>query len=143
MKLNVFKYLIIIFTLSSCSVEDNWWDSTIDINPNLPIDSNGYYRLKLDQKLKRTAHMLEGHLMDSPNMINKPIEFLLKSSKSEASVNIIEPKTHPRQQTFFTTIVPDYNMVGDTLTLRSRVYVGIDAVGETRYATNFTKIILE
>lgn len=139
--MKIFKYLIISLITTSCNVDDTWWDSTIDINPNLPIDRNGYYRLKLDLNSKRTMHTLEGHLIDSPNMVNKPIEFLLMSGKSE--VNIIEPKTHPRQQTFFTTIAPSSDMVGDTLTLRSRVYLGIDAVGETRYATNFTKIILE
>lgn len=139
--MKIFKYLIIALITTSCNVDDTWWDSTIDINPNLPIDQNGYYRLKLDLNLKRTLHTLEGHLIDSPNMINKPIEFLLRNGESE--VNIIEPKTHPRQQTFFTTIAPSNDMIGDTLTLRSRVYLGIDAVGETRYATNFTKIILE
>lgn len=140
MLLKTFKYFILI-TVFSCSVEDHWWDSTIDINPNLPIDSNGYYHLKLDRKSKRTIHTLEGHLIDSPNMVNKPIEFRLTSSGN--TVSIVEPKTHARQQYFKTTILPSINMVHDTLVLRSRVYVGIDAVGDARYATNFTKIILK
>lgn len=123
------------------SSDDGWWDSTIDINPHLPIDNNGYYHLKLDKNSKRTVHTLEGHLIDSPNMLNKPIEFQLTSNGNK--VSILEPETHPRQQKFETTILPYVDMVNDTLLLRSRVYLGIDASGDVRYATNFTKIILD
>lgn len=138
---NFCKYFITFFIISCTSQEDIWWDSTIDINPNLPIDNNGFYHMQLDLNSKKIFQVLEGYLMDSPVLTDKPIEFDLVSTGDQPAM--WDPKTHPRQQKFQTIIFPTKEMQGDTLTLTSRVFIGIDASGEDRYATNITNIILD
>jgi hypothetical protein len=138
----VFLKIAIIISTVSCTAEEAWFDSSIDVDAGLPIDSNGYYHLVLDKTQKKTIHTLKGRVLNSPAMVGKPIDFLLTNGIDSIYVSPEEVKPD-NNLNFKTHIIADSRMSKDTLKLRSRVFVGIDAVGEKRYATNFTNIIIK
>lgn len=128
--------LLALAFLASCSPPEDGLESSIVLDPGLPLDANGYYHLKITDS-KRVIHEINGELISSDNM-RKQVHF-------DADACYINPGQVKAgyDWKFKTTISPEHRMQGDTITLRARVFLGNSAAGEPLWATTTDKIILE
>jgi len=132
--------LMLLGTLTSCSIEDDILlleEPKLELDGRLPMDSNGYYHLELNQNTNQTIHTVSGTVDDYYS--NEPLKVSWDSnltwvyqgedvSTSNQSSYVVDGKVH-------NVIAPINTMVGDTLILTATI---------REYLINDTiKIVLE
>ena len=136
--------LLIVLTLfsflTSCTVEDDILlleEPKLELDGRLPMDSNGYYHLELNQNTNQTIHTVSGTVNDYYS--NEPLKVSWDSnltwvyqgedvSTSNQSSYVVDGKVH-------NVIAPINTMVGDTLILTGTI--------REHLVTDTIKIVLE
>tara|TARA_B110000483_G_scaffold209209_1_gene255363 strand:+ start:29 stop:508 length:480 start_codon:yes stop_codon:yes gene_type:complete len=131
--------LLIILTVFSlftgCTVEDDILlleEPKLELDGRLPIDTNGYYHLELNQNTNQTIHTISGTINNYYS--NEPLKVSWDSnlnwsyhgenvSTSNQSSYVVDGKVH-------NVIAPINTMVGDTLILTGtiREYLTADSI---------------
>ena len=136
--------LLIVLTLfsflTSCTVEDDILlleEPKLELDGRLPMDSNGYYHLELNQNTNQTIHTVSGTVNDYYS--NEPLKVSWDSnltwvyqgedvSTSNQASYVVDGKVH-------NVIAPINTMVGDTLILTGTI--------REHLVTDTIKIVLE
>ena len=136
--------LLIVLTLfsflTSCTVEDDILlleEPKLELDGRLPMDSNWYYHLELNQNTNQTIHTVSGTVNDYYS--NEPLKVSWDSnltwvyqgedvSTSNQSSYVVDGKVH-------NVIAPINTMVGDTLILTGTI--------REHLVTDTIKIVLE
>jgi hypothetical protein len=118
--------LVLFSFLTSCTVEDDILlleEPKIELDGRLPMDSNGYYHLELNQNTNQTIHTVSGTVDDYYS--NEPLKVSWDSnltweyqgedvSTSNQSSYVVDGKVH-------NVIAPINTMAGDTLILTATI----------------------
>ena len=132
--------LVLFSFLTSCTVEDDILlleEPKLELDGRLPIDSNGYYHLELNQNTNQTIHTISGTVNNYYS--NEPLKVSWDSnltwvyqgenvSTSNQSSYVVDGKVH-------NVIAPINTMVGDTLILTGTI--------REHLVTDTIKIVLE
>jgi len=124
-----------MFLAASCTPDDEVLiqvSPTLEIDGNLPMDTNGYYHLQLNQDTNQTIHRISGTVNNYYS--NEPLKVSWDSnltwvyqgedvSTSNQSSYVVDGKVH-------NVIAPINTMVGDTLILTGtiREYLVTDTI---------------
>jgi hypothetical protein len=119
-----FGLLIVIFLLTSCEKEEiQSYDLPIlELDGRLPLDSNGYYHLKLNQTSNQTIHRITGKVLNT----TEPTKVSWWSNltweyKGEVVPTINESSYVGKDGEINTVIAPIYSMKNDTLRVKSTI----------------------
>ena len=116
----IIAVLAVFASFMSCTVEDDILlleEPKLELDGRLPIDTNGYYHLELNQNTNQTIHTISGTVDDYYS--NEPLKVSWDSnltwvyqgedvSTSNQSSYVVDGKVH-------NVIAPINTMVGDTL----------------------------
>lgn len=61
-RVNYTLVIIVLITIAACSANDNDSGLYIELEPRLPMDSNGYFHLDLLRGTWQTTHRISGHI---------------------------------------------------------------------------------
>ena len=127
--------LVVLSSLMSCTKEDDILlleEPKLELDGRLPMDSNGYYHLELNQNTNQTIHRISGTVNNYYS--NEPLKVSWDSnltwvyqgedvSTSNQSSYVVDGKVH-------NVIAPINTMVGDTLILTGtiREYLVTDTI---------------
>ena len=131
----IIAVLAVFASFMSCTVEDDMLmleQQKLELDGRLPMDSNGYYHLELNQNTNQTIHTISGTVDDYYS--NEPLKVSWDSnltwiyqgddvSTSNQSSYVVNGKVH-------NVIAPINTMVGDTLILTGtiREYLVTDTI---------------
>ena len=131
----IIAVLAVFASFMSCTVEDDMLmleQPKLELDGRLPMDSNGYYHLELNQNTNQTIHTISGTVDDYYS--NEPLKVSWDSnltwiyqgddvSTSNQSSYVVNGKVH-------NVIAPINTMVGDTLILTGtiREYLVTDTI---------------
>ena len=131
----IIAVLAVYASFMSCTVEDDMLmleQPKLELDGRLPMDSNGYYHLELNQNTNQTIHTISGTVDDYYS--NEPLKVSWDSnltwiyqgddvSTSNQSSYVVNGKVH-------NVIAPINTMVGDTLILTGtiREYLVTDTI---------------
>jgi len=131
----IIAVLAVFASFMSCTVEDDMLmleQPKLELDGRLPMDSNGYYHLELNQNTNQTIHTVSGTVDDYYS--NEPLKVSWDSnltwiyqgddvSTSNQSSYVVDGKVH-------NVIAPINTMVGDTLILTGtiREYLVTDTI---------------
>jgi hypothetical protein len=131
----IIAVLAVFASFMSCTVEDDMLmleQPKLELDGRLPMDSNGYYHLELNQNTNQTIHTISGTVDDYYS--NEPLKVSWDSnltwiyqgddvSTSNQSSYVVDGKVH-------NVIAPINTMVGDTLILTGtiREYLVTDTI---------------
>jgi hypothetical protein len=118
--------LVAFSFLTSCTIEDDILlleEPNLELDGRLPMDSNGYYHLELNQNTNQTIHTVSGTINNYYS--NEPLKVSWDSnlnwsyqgedvSTSNQSSYVVDGKVH-------NVIAPINTMVGDTLILTGTI----------------------
>jgi hypothetical protein len=119
--------ILSVFSLfTSCTIEDDILlleEPNLELDGRLPMDSNGYYHLELNQNTNQTIHTISGTINNYYS--NEPLKVSWDSnlnwsyqgedvSTSNQSSYVVDGKVH-------NVIAPINTMVGDTLILTGTI----------------------
>jgi len=118
--------LVVFSFLTSCTVEDDILvleEPKLELDGRLPMDSNGYYHLELNQDTNQTIHTVSGTIDNYYS--NEPLKVSWNSnltwvyqgedvSTSNQASYVVDGKVH-------NVIAPINTMVGDTLILTATI----------------------
>jgi hypothetical protein len=118
----IIAVLAVFASFMSCTIEDDMLmleQPKLELDGRLPMDSNGYYHLELNQNTNQTIHTISGTVDDYYS--NEPLKVSWDSnltwiyqgddvSTSNQSSYVVNGKVH-------NVIAPINTMVGDTLIL--------------------------
>jgi hypothetical protein len=118
--------LVAFSFLTSCTIEDDILlleEPNLELDGRLPMDSNGYYHLELNQNTNQTIHTISGTINNYYS--NEPLKVSWDSnlnwsyqgedvSTSNQSSYVVDGKVH-------NVIAPINTMVGDTLILTGTI----------------------
>ena len=118
--------LVVFSFLTSCTVEDDILlleEPKLELDGRLPMDSNGYYHLELNQDTNQTIHTVSGTIGNYYS--NEPLKVSWNSnltwvyqgedvSTSNQASYVVDGKVH-------NVIAPINTMVGDTLILTATI----------------------
>lgn len=129
----ILEYLVLIFiigtmmVLSSCTPDDELLiqvSPTLEIDGNLPMDTNGYYHLQLNQDTNQTIHTVSGTVgyteyWDEPLKVswNSNLTWIYQGedvSTSNQSSYVVDGNV-------YNVIAPTNTMIGDTLILTGTI----------------------
>ena len=129
-RLGFLDYLIlfILFGLisvsTSCTKEDIIsFEPILELDARLPIDTNGYYHLKLNPNTNQTIHRVDGVVTN----IVEPTKVSFSSNLSWVFVGETVPTSNfsswatPDDPSISNVIAPIYDMRSDTLTIVCKV----------------------
>ena len=136
----IIAVLAVFASFMSCTVEDDMLmleQPKLELDGRLPMDSNGYYHLELNQNTNQTIHTISGTVDDYYS--NEPLKVSWDSnltwiyqgddvSTSNQSSYVVDGKVH-------NVIAPINTMVGDTLILTGTI--------REHLVTDTIKIVLE
>ena len=122
----IIAVLAVFASFMSCTVEDDMLmleQPKLELDGRLPMDSNGYYHLELNQNTNQTIHTISGTVDDYYS--NEPLKVSWDSnltwvyqgedvSTSNQSSYVVDGKVH-------NVIAPINTMVGDTLILTATI----------------------
>ena len=122
----IIAVLAVFASFMSCTVEDDMLmleQPKLELDGRLPMDSNGYYHLELNQNTNQTIHTISGTVDDYYS--NEPLKVSWDSnltwiyqgddvSTSNQSSYVVNGKVH-------NVIAPINTMVGDTLILTGTI----------------------
>jgi len=133
-----FGLLIVIFFLTSCEKEElQSYDLPIlELDGRLPLDTNGYYHLKLNKTSNQTIHRITGKVLNT----TEPTKVSWWSNltweyNGEVVPTINESSYVSEDGEINTVIAPIYRMRYDTLTVKSTI--------NEWYITQTIKIVLD
>ena len=131
----IIAVLAVFVSFVSCTVEDDILlleEPKLELDGRLPMDSNGYYHLELNQNTNQTIHTVSGTIDNYYS--NEPLKVSWDSnltwvyqgedvSTSNQSSYVVDGKVH-------NVIAPINTMVGDTLILTGtiREYLVTDTI---------------
>ena len=131
----IIAVLAVFVSFVSCTVEDDILlleEPKLELDGRLPMDSNGYYHLELNQNTNQTIHTVSGTVDNYYS--NEPLKVSWDSnltwvyqgedvSTSNQSSYVVDGKVH-------NVIAPINTMVGDTLILTGtiREYLVTDTI---------------
>ena len=131
----IIAVLAVFVSFVSCTVEDDILlleEPKLELDGRLPMDSNGYYHLELNQNTNQTIHRVSGTVNNYYS--NEPLKVSWDSnltwvyqgedvSTSNQSSYVVDGKVH-------NVIAPINTMVGDTLILTGtiREYLVTDTI---------------
>ena len=131
----IIAVLAVFVSFVSCTVEDDILlleERKLELDGRLPMDSNGYYHLELNQNTNQTIHRISGTVNNYYS--NEPLKVSWDSnltwvyqgedvSTSNQSSYVVDGKVH-------NVIAPINTMVGDTLILTGtiREYLVTDTI---------------
>jgi len=131
----IIAVLAVFVSFVSCTVEDDILlleEPKLELDGRLPMDSNGYYHLELNQNTNQTIHRISGTVNNY--YYNEPLKVSWDSnltwvyqgedvSTSNQSSYVVDGKVH-------NVIAPINTMVGDTLILTGtiREYLVTDTI---------------
>jgi len=118
--------LVAFSFLTSCTIEDDILlleEPNLELDGRLPMDSNGYYHLELNQNTNQTIHTVSGTINNYYS--NEPLKVSWDSnltwvyqgedvSTSNQSSYVVDGKVH-------NVIAPINTMAGDTLILTGTI----------------------
>ena len=64
----LFIVLALMFMVASCTPEDDIFviqEPTLELDARLPLDTNGYYHLKLNPNTNQTTHRISGRVLNT------------------------------------------------------------------------------
>ena len=122
----IIAVLAVFVSFVSCTVEDDILlleEPKLELDGRLPMDSNGYYHLELNQNTNQTIHRISGTVNNYYS--NEPLKVSWDSnltwvyqgedvSTSNQSSYVVDGKVH-------NVIAPINTMVGDTLILTATI----------------------
>jgi len=118
--------LVAFSFLTSCTIEDDILlleEPNLELDGRLPMDSNGYYHLELNQNTNQTIHTVSGTVGNTLNLPPLKVEWTSNLtwiyqgddvSTSNQSSYVVDGKVH-------NVIAPINTMVGDTLILTGTI----------------------
>ena len=120
--------LMLVGTLTSCSEDDdliNPLPPTLELDGRLPMDSNGYYRLQLNDSSFQTIHTISGTVGNTLYW-DEPMKVEWDSNLSwylqdEFEVSTANPASYVVDGKVMNVIGPVQTMVGDTLILTGTI----------------------
>tara|TARA_Y100001938_G_scaffold149944_1_gene238840 strand:- start:2082 stop:2507 length:426 start_codon:yes stop_codon:yes gene_type:complete len=122
------RLLIVVLLLSSCSKDEeiiNPLPPTLELDGRLPMDSNGYYRLELNDSSFQTIHTISGTVgntlyWDEPMKVewDSNLSWYLQN---EFEVSTANPASYVVDGKVMNVIGPVQTMVGDTLILTGTI----------------------
>jgi hypothetical protein len=137
----LFLLIGLMFFMASCTPDDEILirvSPTLEIDGNLPMDTNGYYYLQLNQDTNQTIHTVSGTVgyteyWDEPLKVswNSNLTWVYQGedvSTSNQSSYVVDGKVH-------NVIAPINTMIGDTLILTGTI--------REHLITDTIKIVLE
>ena len=145
--MKIFDYIVLVvligalMALTSCTPNDEVLirvSPTLEIDGNLPMDTNGYYHLKLNQNTNQTIHKVSG-VVGYTEYWDEPLKVSWDSnltwvyqgddvSTSNQASYVVDGKVH-------NVIAPINTMIGDTLILTGTL--------REHLITDTIKIVLE
>ena len=133
--------LVLLSSLMSCTPDDEILirvSPTLEIDGNLPMDTNGYYHLQLNQDTNQTIHTVSGTVgyteyWDEPMKVEweSNLQWVYQGedvSTSNQASYVVDGKVH-------NVIAPINTMIGDTLILTGTL--------REHLITDTIKIVLE
>jgi hypothetical protein len=131
--MKIFDYVVLVvligalMALSSCTPDDELLirvSPTLEIDGNLPMDTNGYYHLKLNQNTNQTIHRVSG-VVGYTEYWDEPLKVSWDSnltwvyqgddvSTSNQASYVVDGNVH-------NVIAPINTMIGDTLILTGTI----------------------
>jgi hypothetical protein len=129
-------YVLMFIGLTSCSIEEDILileEPTLELNGQLPMDSNGYYHLELNQNTNQTIHTVTGTVGNTLN-INEPLKVSWVSNLTWSyhgeDVSTSNQASYVMGGKVYNVIGPVKTMAGDTLILTGtiREYLITDSI---------------
>ena len=133
-QLGILDYLLVIFLLglmiisTSCtkeSVSDLFLIPQMSLDGRLPMDSNGYYHLKINTSTQQTIHRIDGMVDDitEPTKVSFTSNLNWIYSATGESVPTVNPSSWatPDDPSISTVIAPIRNNIGDTLVVTATI----------------------
>jgi hypothetical protein len=129
-------YVLMFIGLTSCSIEEDILileEPTLELNGQLPMDSNGYYHLELNQNTNQTIHTVTGTVGNTLN-INEPLKVSWDSNLTWSyhgeDVSTSNQASYVMGGKVYNVIGPVKTMAGDTLILTGtiREYLITDSI---------------
>ena len=129
--MKIFDYIVLVvligtlMLLTSCSKDELYDDvlvPTIELDGRLPLDSNGYYHLTLNQSTNQTTHRITGRVLNTiePTKVswwsNLAWEYQGESVPTVNSASYVSNDGKVN-----TMIAPIRTMVGDTLRVEATI----------------------
>ena len=122
------RLLIVVLLLSSCSKDEeiiNPLPPTLELDGRLPMDSNGYYRLELNDSSFQTIHTISGTVgntlyWDEPMKVEWDSN-LVWYLQDEFEVSTANPASYVVDGKVMNVIGPVQTMIGDTLILTGTI----------------------
>ena len=137
----LFLLIGLMFFMASCTSDDEILirvSPTLEIDGNLPMDTNGYYYLQLNQNTTQTIHTISGTVgntlwWDEPLKVEwySNLSWIYQGedvSTSNQASYVVDGKVH-------NVIAPINTMIGDTLILTGTI--------REHLITDTIKIVLE
>lgn len=137
----LFLLIGLMFFMASCTPDDEILirvSPTLEIDGNLPMDTNGYYHLELNQDTNQTIHTVSGTVgyteyWDEPLKVSwdSNLTWVYQGedvSTSNQASYVVDGKVH-------NVIAPINTMIGDTLILTGTI--------REHLITDTIKIVLE
>lgn len=137
----LFLLIGLMFFMASCTPDDEILiqvSPTLEIDGNLPMDTNGYYHLQLNQETTQTIHTVSGTVgyteyWDEPLKVSwdSNLSWVYQGedvSTSNQASYVVDGKVH-------NVIAPINTMLGDTLILTATI--------REHLITDTIKIVLE
>ena len=128
--------LVLLSSLMSCTPDDEILirvSPTLEIDGNLPMDTNGYYHLQLNQDTNQTIHTVSGTVgntlyWDEPMKVEW--ESNLQWVYQDMLVDVSNSSSYVMDGTVNNVIAPVRTMIGDTLILTGiiREYLITDTI---------------
>jgi len=123
----ILSVLIILASLTSCSIEEDILileEPTLELNGQLPIDSNGYYHLELNQNTNQTIHTVTGTVGNTLNT-DEPLKVSWDSNLTWSyhgeDVSTSNQTSYVMGGKVYNVIGPVKTMAGDTLILSGTI----------------------
>ena len=119
--------LVLLSSLMSCTPDDEILirvSPTLEIDGNLPMDTNGYYHLELNQDTNQTIHTVSGTVgntlyWDEPMKVEW--ESNLQWVYQDMLVDVSNSSSYVMDGTVTNVIGPVRTMLGDTLILTGTI----------------------
>ena len=119
--------ILTVFSLfTSCTIEDDILlleEPNLELDGRLPMDSNGYYHLELNQNTNQTIHTVSGTVGNTLNLPPLKVEWEsnLQWVYQDMLVDVSNSSSYVMDGTVNNVIGPVRTMLGDTLILTGTI----------------------
>ena len=146
----LFDYLVVVFLVlvmilaASCTKEEIvevYPSPQLKIDANLPIDENGYHHLYINRDSNQTIHTVSGQVDNWYYYESLKVDWdsdLVWYFNNE-EVPTTNQVSYVMEGKVQNVIAPTRNMIGDTLTLRGKIWYSSET---SEYAHDKVKIVL-